>query len=208
MGLDRRAAIWAVKALDESPLPLLTDPNLRQEQPVQLPLELPGETVANDFTSIRLSLRHHPLELLRGHMDERRAVLSKSLVTMPPNRIVIVAGLVLVRQRPSTARGVIFLTLEDETGVANIIVWPDAFERYRKIILGSRLLVVRGLLQREGIVTHVIAHHFDNASPLLDALALGEEIPTAFAHPDETSPRSLCRHPRNNHLKFKSRNFH
>ena len=210
LGLDRRGAIWAVKALDESPLPLLTDPNLRREQQVQLPLELPGETVANDFSSIRMSLRHHPLQLLRGHMDKRRAVLSKSLVTMPPDRIVTIAGLVLVRQRPGTAKGVIFLTLEDETGVANIIVWADAFERYRKVILGSRLLVVRGLLQREGIVTHVIAHHFDDASPLLDALALGEEIPTHANRPDPRAeaPRSLWRHPRNNHLKFKSRNFH
>ena len=218
MGLDRRAAIWAVKALDESPLPLLADPNVRPEDRVQLPLELPGETVANDFTSIRMSLRHHPLQLLRGHMDQRRAQLSKTLMTMPPDQIVTVAGLVLVRQRPGSAKGVIFLTLEDETGVANIIVWPDAFERYRKVILGSRLLIVRGLLQREGIVTHVIAYHIENASKLLDALALGEEIPTPVARADEVKrpnppdprevPRSLWRHPRNNHLKFKSRNFH
>ncbi len=218
MGLDRRGAIWAVKALDESPLPLLADPNVRQDDQVQLPLELPGETVANDFSSIRMSLRHHPLQLLRGHMDQRRIQLSKSLMTMQPDQIVAVAGLVLVRQRPGSAKGVIFLTLEDETGVANIIVWPDAFERYRKVILGSRLLIVRGLLQREGIVTHVIAYHIENASHLLDALALGEEIPTPIARADEVKrpnppdprevPRSLWRHPRNNHLKFKSRNFH
>ena len=138
-----------------------------------------GEEVSDDYRFLRLSLKAHPLALLRETLGERGNVPAERLAKLANGKRVTVAGLVLVRQRPGTAKGVVFATLEDETGVANIIVWPPVFERYRRTVLSSRLLVVNGTLQREGLVTHIIAKHVTDLSCLLDLLAKSNAIPVA-----------------------------
>ena len=228
MGLDRRQALWAIKALGEPPPPLFAAaerqrhsapvrPAREPARPVRepaLPDETPGEAMANDFAAIRMSLKHHPLHLLRPEMARRGAVVSEKLLHLPTNRGVTVAGLVLVRQRPGTAKGVIFATLEDETGVANIIIWARTFQRYRKMILAARLMLVRGQLQREGIVTHVIADHIVDLSARLDALAHGagdghhgygpaDEV----KRPPAPDPRAFA-HPRQAVVSIRSHDFH
>ncbi|MBM3559137.1 MAG: error-prone DNA polymerase, partial [Alphaproteobacteria bacterium] len=155
----------------------------------------------------------------------RRVVPSSRLVDLPDGRRVTVAGLVLVRQRPGTS-GVIFMTLEDETGTANVIVWPKLFERFRRAVVGSRLAVVDGTLQREGIVTHVIAGRIVDESALLDGLAAGNgDGHPGHAHADEPSsgrndearvrpgryrkalPNPAC-HPREVVIPIDSHDFH
>ena len=227
MGLDRRQALWAIKALGEPP-PLFAAaerqwhsapvrPAREPARPVRepaLPDETPGEAMANDFAATRMSLKHHPLHLLRPEMARRGAVVSEKLLHLPTNRGVTVAGLVLVRQRPGTAKGVIFATLEDETGVANIIIWARTFQRYRKMILAARLMLVRGQLLREGIVTHVIADHIVDLSARLDALAHGagdghhgygpaDEV----KRPPAPDPRAFA-HPRQAVVSIRSHDFH
>lgn len=240
LGLERREALWAIRALGHNgretaaALPLFAAAEARDAVPepeIVLPDEKPGEVVANDYASIRMSLNHHPLELLRPQLDGMEVVCSRELRTCPNNRRLTTAGLILVRQRPGSANGVIFLTLEDETGVSNIIVWPDVFKRFRKVILSSRLVQVTGKLQREGIVTHLIAEKIVDLSDGLDTLGDGSETdPRAFEnawaradevkygnHPDprlsvnrgrKLARPSLSRHPRNSHITIKSRNFH
>ena len=194
MGLTRRDAIWAVRALNESPPPLVatveandkTSPKWSLEIPVILPTEQPGEEVANDYAALRLSLKHHPMELLRSDMDARGVQLSAHLMSIAPNCKVVVAGLVLGLQRPNNAKGIIFATLEDEAGTSNVIVWPNIFERFRRIVLSARLLLVEGVLQREGIVAHVIARHLIDLSHLLDELADGTHPPPPAMEPDRS----------------------
>ena len=128
-----------------------------------------------EVRALRLSLKAHPLALLRprlGGLLTAAQLASPPLGGRRPGRV-SVAGLVLVRQRPGTAGGVIFITLEDETGVANIIVWPPLFERYRPAILTGRLLQVDGRLQRQDRVIHVIAERVGDLSPLLGSLTVG-----------------------------------
>ncbi|MFN0043183.1 MAG: error-prone DNA polymerase [Alphaproteobacteria bacterium] len=184
MGLDRRQALWAIKALGASPLPLLSriedeahEPTTQLVAPTKLPAMalLPamtmGEQIMADYASLRLSLRAHPLTLLRARLDRDGIVPCAHLAAIESGRRTRVAGIVLVRQRPGSANGVIFATLEDETGIANVIVWPDTFERYRAVVLGARLLSVAGRVQREGIVTHVIAETLADLTGHLAELA-------------------------------------
>ena len=127
---------------------------------------------------------------------------------------VTVAGLVIVRQRPGTAKGVIFMTLEDEAAICNVIVWPHVFERYRPIVMGARLILVKGKLQREGIVTHIVADKLYDISPLLDTLTAREEpmpLETARADHVKRPDRPDARDPENKrrpHLLYPSRDFH
>ncbi|MDA1330144.1 MAG: OB-fold nucleic acid binding domain-containing protein, partial [Chloroflexi bacterium] len=190
-------------AADDRHLSPATD----SEPAVILPLESDGEAVANDYTALRLSLKHHPLALLRETLDGFGVTRNEILVACANGAAVTVAGLVLVRQRPGSANGVIFITLEDESGVANVIVWPDAFARFRKIVLSARLLRIDGTLQREGIVTHLIARRITDMSAHLDALGTGEMVDPDSA-PPRLAPASPARHPRNNHIRIASRDFH
>lgn len=130
-----------------------------------------GENIVHDYRSYHLSLRPHPMALLRPRLNELGAVQSKDLVSLPENRNVRVGGLVLVRQRPGTASGVIFATIEDETGVANVIIWPKVFDAFRQCVLGARLMVVEGKLQREGLVIHVVANRITDRTDLLRNLS-------------------------------------
>jgi len=161
LGLDRRQALWAVRGLvDEKPLPLfqqLTENEARPEPTVVLPKMQLREQVADDYRAMKLSLKAHPMELLRPHFAKEGFIPCVGLADIPAGRIVNLAGVVLIRQRPGSAKGVIFITIEDETGVANLIVWPDKMEEFRRVVLGSRLIGVRGEVQREGIVTHIVS---------------------------------------------------
>ncbi len=174
-GLDRRRALWAVRGLDPAPPPpLFAAAGFGgSEPPVALPATSPGEEVLEDHAAIRMSLRRHPLALMRGDLAAAGAVPAARLAALGDGARVAVAGLVLVRQRPGTASGVIFLTLEDETGIVNLVVWSKVFERYRPEIMTARLLLAVGRLQREGPVTHVVARHLEDHDWRLHALAAG-----------------------------------
>jgi error-prone DNA polymerase len=179
MGLDRRQALWAVKGLDDAPPPLLAGLEDDGAPEMALPAMSLGEHVATDYVTMSLSVKRHPLALLRGKLDASRIVPASRLKELPPAARVTVAGLVLVRQRPSSASGVIFMTLEDESGIANLVVWPGVFERYRRTVMMSRLVECEGKLQRAGEVIHVIAQRLTDRSPLLDRLAHGRDVPVA-----------------------------
>ena len=128
------------------------------------------EEVIEDYETLGLSLKHHPLALLRKNLGRFHLIQNNCLSSMDPGQVVTVAGLVLVQQRPSTAKGILFVTLEDETGIANIVIWPPIFDYYRRILIGAKVLCVSGELQREGIVTHIIAKHLIDLSKELSAL--------------------------------------
>ncbi|NNJ76677.1 MAG: error-prone DNA polymerase, partial [Anderseniella sp.] len=192
IGMNRRDALWAVKALDplssSERLPLFAAADaqdLQREPDIHLPPMPLGEHVINDYQSLSYSLKAHPLSFLRQRLLQDRYVNSEALQTTPGERMVKVAGLVLVRQRPGSAKGVIFATIEDETGVANIIVWPKAFEKYRTVILGSRCIGVRGRLQTEDGVIHVVAHHLEDLTPLLAEISTLADDMGGLANADE-----------------------
>jgi error-prone DNA polymerase len=147
----------------------------------------PGEEVVEDYRILRLSLRRHPIEFVRNELDRRGAIKNERLRTWPNGKRATVAGLVLIRQRPGSAKGVIFLTLEDESAVANAIIWPDKFELYRPEVLGGRLLLVRGPVQNEQNVIHIVAEEIVDATGLL--ARLGEGPP-----PETLSPADHVKH--------------
>ncbi len=179
LGLDRRQALWAVQGLDDDALPLFAQLEDDGAPEASLPAMGLGEHVAADYVTVGLSLKRHPMALLRQTFDRARIAPAARLKELPNSRRVKVAGLVLVRQRPSSASGVIFMTLEDESGVANLVVWPTVFERFRRAVMAGRLVECEGRLQREGEVIHVIAERLADRSELLGRLAHGAEIPVA-----------------------------
>jgi error-prone DNA polymerase len=151
-------------------------PGYRQEPDADLPPMLLGEAVVHDYKALALSLTAHPVSFLRNMLSRRGTLAAHELNNMRDGAIVEVAGLVLVRQRPGTASGIIFATLEDETGIANIVIWSKLFEVNRKAVLGSRMLAVRGKVQREGLVIHVIAQKFEDMTPYLLEIAAGHDL--------------------------------
>ncbi|MGE4035998.1 MAG: error-prone DNA polymerase [Parvularculaceae bacterium] len=176
LGLSRRDALWAVQGLDkvkgDDQMPLFAaERAFRKEEEVALPTMPLGEEVAYDYKTVKMSLKRHPVSFLRGWLRSARYAANEDLWNMANRQSVSVSGLVLVRQRPGTARGVIFATLEDETGTANIIIWPKVFERFRREVLGARFLGVSGVLQREGDVIHVVARRLHNLTPKLSSLS-------------------------------------
>lgn len=216
MGLARRDALWAVKAIrDHKPLPLFNDPidgEAIDEPQINLPVMQLGEEVVEDYVTTRLTLRAHPMELLRPSLPG--VVTNASLRKIALGRY-RVCGLVITRQRPGTASGVIFLTLEDETGVSNVVVWPKVYERFRRIVMGGRLLQVRGYLQREGIVVHLIAQDIQDMSYQLSELGhpLPESLTTEGPRADDTPKKARyparAMHPRDQAKRlFPSRDFH
>jgi error-prone DNA polymerase len=177
VGLDRRAALWAVKALDEQSaverLPLFEgagSDDLQIEPKVALPEMPAGEQVIHDYRTLTLSLKAHPVSFMREDFSRMGILRSRDLAATATGRWVTVAGLVLVRQRPGSANGVIFMTIEDETGIANIIVWEKTFQKYRRQVMGSRLVKVRGRLQNQSGVIHVVADHLEDITPMLGLL--------------------------------------
>ena len=215
IGLDRRQALWAVSRyaetgtpaamLESLPLFAATQSSpLAREAEVSLPKMALGEHVLADYIAIRMSLKAHPMALLREDFQPKNYLQSVKLRDVPSGQFVKVAGIVLIRQRPGTASGVIFSTLEDETGIANIIIWPKVFEQYRRIVLGSRLLGVRGQLQSEQGVIHVIAREMFDMSGHLARLA--EKAPAAgdFLSPGDEVRRPVEEDRRAHKLRKKS----
>jgi len=217
IGLDRRAALWEIRGLSDhqgrraavEDLPLFAQakaaagPPLQREEPVALPALLPGEHVVEDYGRLNLSLKAHPVSFLRERLAGRHILQTRALADTPAGRFVRIAGLVLVRQRPGTASGVIFMTLEDETGIANAIIWPRVFEKFRRIVFGARMVAVEGVLQKEREVIHVVARRLIDLTPELMAAMM-----TPRAQPQSAPTQDLWRHPRNVRVLPKGRNFH
>ena len=177
IGLSRRQALWAVRALDvksaTEELPLFEQVrhiDLQPEPQAKLPDMLPGEQVIEDYRYLSLSLKAHPVSFLREELRKAGVTRNVDLLRVANGRRVTIAGLVLVRQRPGSASGVIFMTLEDETGVANAIVWPKMFEKYRSVVMGARLVKIFGRLQSQSGVIHTVVEHIEDMTPLLGIL--------------------------------------
>jgi len=138
-----------------------------------------GEHVVEDYATIGLTIKRHPLAFLRAELRREGLIAAADLATLPVDRRFRIAGLVLIRQRPGSANGVVFVTIEDETGVANLIVWPPVLERFRRAALGATLLYCRGRLQREESVIHLVAEDLRDWTPRLHTLRdrTGDEPP-------------------------------
>jgi error-prone DNA polymerase len=223
LGLDRRAALWDSRALRQAPdLPLFAYAEARDEgaesQPAQLPAMPLGEHVVNDYQTMRLSLKAHPMRFLRDHYAAQKFVTADQLGNVRDGKRLAIAGLVLIRQRPGSAKGVVFITIEDETGVANLVVWPDVFDKQRKIVMGARLMAVRGIVQRDpdSDVIHVVARRLADHSDMLRHLS-DDALPSTLSQSDAAGswrPPTACReplvsrHPRDVEIIPKSRDFH
>jgi error-prone DNA polymerase len=193
LGLDRRDALWAVKALrrsgDKDDLPLFAQAAMPELEPdANLPPMLPGEQVIEDYRHLHLSLKAHPVSFLRQDLAARGILRHEQLPQVTPGRRVTVAGLVLVRQRPGEGNA-IFMTLEDETGIANTILWPRVFEAFRPVVMGSRLISVSGVLQNERGVIHIVGERFQDLTPLLRRLS------DEAARIDPTMPPDVIKRP-------------
>ena len=245
LGLDRRDALWAARGEGSTrakdKLPLFDVPehaDIRREPDFALPPMLLGEHVVNDYRYLSLSLKAHPLSFLRGELTARGIIRASALRDMPDinGKHVTDAGLVITRQRPGTASGVIFMTLEDETDITNGIVWPKVFERFRPVVLGARLIALTGKVQSESDVIHVIADKIEDLTSLLAILSADAGDLSSLARADEVSrnpgvdnrdkvrgtANHMMRHPRNepivrdlaaiaeaaNEVMPKGRNFH
>ncbi|OWV71338.1 DNA polymerase [Rhizobium sp. R634] len=177
INLSRREALWAVRALDvksaAEELPLFEQVrhvDLQPEPKAHLPDMQPGEQVIEDYRYLSLSLKAHPVSFLREEFQKIGITRNVDLLRVPNGKRVTIAGLVLVRQRPGSAKGVIFMTLEDETGVANAIVWNTIFDKYRAVIMGARLVKIRGRLQSHSGVIHTVVEHIEDMTPALGIL--------------------------------------
>jgi error-prone DNA polymerase len=168
LGLDRRQAVWAVLGLDDE-LPLFSGLDIPEPCPPLPPLKL-SENVVHDYESVGLSLRAHPLSLIRSDLDRANLMTARQLKSKPHGQWVKVAGLVLVRQRPVTASGVVFMTLEDETGMANLMIGPTIYERFRPVARGSVALAASGPIERQGEVIHLRVRRLETISSLLSSL--------------------------------------
>ncbi len=166
LGLDRRQALWTIRGLGEKPLPLLAGIE-RREEPAALDPLTAGREVVEDYRATQLTLRQHPLFFLRDELVRRGHTRCADLARVKDGRHVEVAGIILVRQKPGSAKGVLFITVEDETGVANIILWPDRFEAQRTVVMSAAMIGVTGKVQREGEVIHVIADRITDLTGML-----------------------------------------
>jgi error-prone DNA polymerase len=214
MGLDRRAALWEAKALRDAPdLPLFA-PGRDEgaDAVVRLPQMALSEQVVVDYQTLRLSLKAHPMSFLRASMTRQGFVTAADLARVGNGRRLRIAGLVLVRQRPGSAKGVCFITIEDETGVANLVVWPKVMAAFRKVIMTARLMQVTGRVQRDPVsgVIHVVAEELTDRTDVLWRLA---ERPVALplSRGDEVArpvPAPARGHPREARIIPGSRDFH
>jgi error-prone DNA polymerase len=224
LGLSRRQALWQVRGLRERPLPLFAAAGLLEtarEPAVPLAAMTGGREVVEDYSAVKLSLRGHPLAFLRPELDRRRIRRCAGLASLKDGARVEVAGLVLIRQKPGKGN-VTFITIEDETGIANIILWQRRFEAQRRIVMAASMIGVKGTLQREGEVIHVVADRLEDYTALLDTVGQ-RQFPHAFGPADGAAkggadPREKGRAPGEIRAPFrlesaetirvKSRNFH
>jgi error-prone DNA polymerase len=226
LGLGRRQALWQAKALGKArDLPLFAHANAREqgpEAPIALPVMPASEEVVNDYQTIKLSLKGHPMEFLRDICRSHRVTDNRALKHGKDGKRVVVAGVVLVRQRPGSS-GVVFITLEDEFAVANIVVWPQVLERFRAAVMGARLLVVKGRVQRSDDIIHVVADTLEDRTDwLLHLMEDRQTMSPPLAHGDPvarpgfdtrqgsraSSRVPVARHPRQVRIMPKSRDFH
>lgn len=231
--LERRDALWAIKALRDEPLPLFAAAAEReartvaeqQEPDVELRQMTAGHNVVEDYSHTGLTLRDHPMAFLRQDLEKRQMVTCAEAMSARDGRWLWTAGLVLVRQRPGSAKGVMFLTIEDESGIANVVVWPKLFEKSRRIVLGASLMGINGRIQREGDVVHLVAQQLFDFTAELSSLANRDtefKLPAGrgdeFAHGGTVRPDSRDAAPMKTRdifipdlhidsLKVKSRNF-
>ncbi|MBZ9990920.1 error-prone DNA polymerase [Mesorhizobium sp. BH1-1-5] len=211
-GLARREALWAIKALRDEPLPLFAAASAREaellpevsEPAVALRPMTAGGEVVEDYRHIGLTLRSHPISFLREDLRRRRIVSCAEAMEARDGRWLEAAGLVLVRQRPGSAKGVMFITLEDETGIANLVVWPKVFEHHRRTVLSAGMVAVQGRIQREGEVVHLVARRIVDLSGELASVgeregsfpvphARGDQVRNGGSGPDprELPPKGL-----------------
>lgn len=187
LGVARRQALWAIKALRDEPLPLFAAAAEAEkryvtevhEPEVALRPMTAGAEVVQDYTSASLSLKAHPVAFLRADLRSRRVLSCAEAMATLNNHWISTAGLVLVRQMPGSAKGVMFITIEDETGTANLIVWPKVFEQHRRIVLGASMMSIYGKVQREGEVVHLIARTLTDLTSELSSVGGRDD---AFIH--------------------------
>jgi error-prone DNA polymerase len=186
--LARREALWAIKALRDEPLPLFAAAASREPEPLP-ELDEPaialrpmtgGGEVVEDYVHLGLTLRCHPLSFLREELCSRKIITCADAMQANDNKWLETAGIVLVRQKPGSAKGVMFITIEDETGVANLVIWPSLYEKQRRIILSAGMIAVHGRIQREGEVVHLVAHRLTDLSGTLASIG---DRDTAFPVP-------------------------
>jgi error-prone DNA polymerase len=214
LGRDRRGALWDARTVKNAPdLPLFTWQETQDEGPdsaVLLPAMPLSEHVVADYQTLRLSLKAHPMEFLRERYRAEGFTTADRLRSLGNGRAVSMAGIVLIRQRPGSAAGVVFITLEDETGVANLVVWPDTMKQFRRTIMGARLMAVHGMVQMDDDVIHIIAKRLVDETGQL--VHLSDDLmrsPLARAdHVTNPLPGHTARHPRNVRVIPKSRDFH
>jgi error-prone DNA polymerase len=207
LSLARREALWAIKALRDEPLPLFAAAAAREAEPVA-EIEEPavalramtaGGEVVEDYGHVGLTLRSHPVSFLRAELRRKRLVTCEEATQSRDGRWLETAGLVLVRQKPGSAKGVMFITIEDETGVANLVIWPSLYEKQRRVILTAGMMGVQGRVQREGEVVHLVAYKLTDLS--FDLASVGDRdaaFPLPHGRGDEfhhggpgIDPRSL-----------------
>ena len=171
-----------------------------------------AEHVVNDYQTIRLSLKAHPMRFLREHYATQKFITADRLPSIRDGKRLSMAGLVLIRQRPGSAKGVVFITIEDETGIANLVIWPAVFEKQRKIVMGARLMAVHGIVQRDpdSAVIHVVARRVEDHTHMLSHLSDDPALPSKLEKPDHAGSwrPPVSRHPRNVEIIPKSRDFH
>jgi error-prone DNA polymerase len=201
VGLDRRQALWEVSSLSDSPTGMFEGQPSESTNEVQLelPLLTDAEHVVEDYSAVGLSLKAHPVSFIRPQLDSYRVTPTASLSKLASGDSVAVAGLITVRQRPGTAKGVIFITIEDETGFANLVVWGKVFETYRQDIVQARLLMVQGKVQIEGEVIHVITHACYNLSSMLQNMTDNKkpDSTVSLLRSDEKTPEEVFHKGRN-----------
>jgi len=227
LSLDRRQALWDARSVKGLPdLPLFAAAQERDEGIEAAAFRLPdmqlSEQVVADYQTLRLSLKAHPMSFLRGDLARLGFTPASNLRRCKIGTFVNVAGIVLIRQRPGSAKGVCFITLEDESGVMNLVIWPDLMEKLRKVIMSARLMEVRGRVENDDEVTHVIVTNIVDASDklmmlsedtLVPAIARADEVNRPLPHSDR-SPQLLelppvrHGHPRNARIIPDSRDFH
>jgi error-prone DNA polymerase len=217
IGLDRRQALWEVPVINTKPVGLFAGSKGDNNQlQIDLPAMKASEHVVHDFNFTGLSLKAHPVSFIRRELDMLHVTPTGKLKEMKDGDKVKVAGLITIRQRPGTAKGIVFITIKDETGFSNLVVWEKIFEKYRKEILQAKLFMVEGKLQIEGDVIHVVANRCFNLNKMLNGLTAvtnddfpfipsrGDEVTAPFPYdarqiPPDTSPKDAF---------HKGRNFH
>lgn len=204
-GLARREALWGIEGLRDEPLPLFAAAAAREQAVIPEAIEpavtlrpmTAGSEVVEDYGHVGLSLRQHPLAFLREDLRRRRMVTCDDVMNAREGKWLETAGLVLVRQRPGSAKGVMFITLEDESNIANLVVWVKTFEKYRSVVLGASMIGVYGKVQREGEVVHLVAHRLTDMSAELASVGQREgAFPLPHGRGDEVHHGSPTSDPR------------